>query len=173
MVDTLLDFVYHGRMIKSFQDEHRWLSNFAPVTVVLDGVSYESVEHAYQAAKTTSREERESIRRLATPGKAKRAAKFLRYARDDFNEIRVEVMAHLLAQKFRQEPYRTLLLETGDSYIQEGNNWNDKFWGVDLKSGDGLNVLGALIMNERCKIREEEEYIKRARKVSSFDGCPS
>lgn len=37
--------------------------------------------------------------------------------------------------------------------ITEGNYWNDKFWGVCLKSNQGQNHLGKLLMN----IREEIE----------------
>lgn len=38
-------------MIKEFQGEYRWLSNFWPARVVLDGVEYPTVENAYQASK--------------------------------------------------------------------------------------------------------------------------
>jgi len=48
---------------------------------------------------------------------------------------------------------RTLLKETGNQNIQEGNYWGDDYWGVDLKQNPnvGENHLGRLIM----KIREE------------------
>lgn len=44
--------------IDSFNGKYRFLSNFYPVKVKLDGVTYDSVEHAYQAAKTIDKEER-------------------------------------------------------------------------------------------------------------------
>ena len=37
--------------ILAFEGEYSWLSNFWPVEVVLDGMVFPSVEHAYQAAK--------------------------------------------------------------------------------------------------------------------------
>ena len=64
-------------------------------------------------------------------------------------QIRVDVMRQLLEQKFEQEPYRSLLLETGHIYLIEGNTWGDTFWGVDLETGEGTNVLGNLIMEIR------------------------
>lgn len=39
--------------IDSFRGNFRWLSNFWPCSVVLDGVVYPSVENAYQAVKRT------------------------------------------------------------------------------------------------------------------------
>src|SRR4051794_10492805 len=58
--------------IDSFQGEYRFLSNFWPAEVVYEGVTYPSVEHAYQAAKTLSIEERKRIASLPTPGEAKK-----------------------------------------------------------------------------------------------------
>jgi len=39
-------------MIKEFQGEHRWLSNFTPVNILYKGYIYSSVEHAYVSAKS-------------------------------------------------------------------------------------------------------------------------
>lgn len=39
-------------MISEFQGQYRFLSNFWPAVVQLDGIYYPTVEHAYQAAKT-------------------------------------------------------------------------------------------------------------------------
>lgn len=136
-------------MIKEFQKQHRWLSNFVPCNVNLDGVVYESVEHAYQAAKTINLNERKLFINC-TSGQAKRAGRNITQ-RHDWEEVKIKVMNDLLKQKFSKEPYKTLLAETGIQHIQEGNRWNDKFWGVCLKTGEGRNELGLLIM----AIREE------------------
>ena len=37
--------------INDFRGPYRWLSNFHEVEVLLDGETYASTEHAYQAAK--------------------------------------------------------------------------------------------------------------------------
>ena len=58
-------------------------------------------------------------------------------------------MFSLLVQKYNKEPFYSLLINTGDSIIQEGNTWNDTFWGIDLNTGIGKNVLGILIMKIR------------------------
>ena len=38
-------------MIKEFKGDYRWLSNFTPCKIELDGFIYPSVEHAYMSAK--------------------------------------------------------------------------------------------------------------------------
>lgn len=74
---------------------------------------------------------------------------------DDWEERKLFVMTLCLQQKFSQEPYKTKLLQTGDRYIQEGNMWNDKFWGVCLKTNKGKNTLGKIIMIIRENLKME------------------
>ena len=45
-------------MINEFQGDYRFLSNFHPAEVEMDGIKYPSVEHAYQAAKSLDKDER-------------------------------------------------------------------------------------------------------------------
>lgn len=61
--------------IRGFTGQWRWLSNFWPAEVRLDGVPHATVEHAYQAAKTCSPCERQMIRDCQTPGQTKRMAR--------------------------------------------------------------------------------------------------
>ncbi len=136
-------------MIKEFQGEYRWLSNFAPVKIILDGLDYPSVEHAYMSAKNDS----EYWKMFCsdndnTAGKVKKESKTI-IVKENWDDIKLSVMEKCLKQKFNQEPYKTKLIETGDEYLQEGNNWNDKFWGVCFKTDIGENNLGKLIMRIR------------------------
>ena len=139
-------------MIKEFQGEYRWLSNFAYADVVLDGVTYRSVEHAYMAAKSLDKEWRFFCKNAERAGDVKRASRGI-ILRDDWENVKTDVMYQLLKQKYNLPRYQSLLLATGDEYIQEGNMWNDKFWGVCLKTGKGENVLGKLIMKIRDDIK--------------------
>lgn len=137
--------------ILGFYGEHRWLSNFEPVIVDLEGMLFPSVEHAYVAAKTTKRQQREAIAKLATAAEAKRFGRLL-VLREDWDSEKIMVMTDLLVQKFSQEPFQAKLLATGDAYIEETNTWNDKFWGVCR--GVGENNLGKIIMEIRKLLRE-------------------
>lgn len=141
-------------MITSFSKEYRFLSNFFPCFVKLDGITYASVEHAYQAAKTLDPKEREHIRSLSTPGQAKRAGKTLR---PDWERVKIRVMEHLLRQKFSQERFKAWLLDTGTEHLMEGNEWGDKYWGcVWTSSGwSGENWLGKLLMYIREELKND------------------
>jgi len=142
-------------MIKEFQGQYRFLSNFWLCTVPLDGETYPSVEHAFQAAKTKNDLERRRIRLAATPGEAKRLGRYIRL-RGDWEESKIGLMDYLVMQKFHLHPeLGKLLLQTGTEELQEGNYWGDKYWGVDLKTGVGENHLGKILMNVRKTIKQE------------------
>lgn len=129
--------------ICGFHDKYRFLSNFAPSLVELDGETYLTVEHAYVAAKTLNFTAREEIRLVPSAGQVKRIGRKL-LLREDWEDIKIDVMRDLLIQKFALEPLRSQLLETGLAYLEETNTWNDKFWGVC--NGQGENHLGLLLM---------------------------
>lgn len=139
-------------MIKEFQNEFRWLSNFAPVKIVLDGVEFPSIEHAYMSAKSDDAEWKKFCSNpINKAGDVKKQVRNIKI-KENWNDIKLDVMRKCVEQKFNQEPYRTKLLETGIQYIQEGNMWNDTFWGVCLKTNKGENHLGKLIMDFRSTL---------------------
>jgi len=115
-------------VIDSFRGEYRFLSNFYPCPIVLEGDLYPSLEHAFQAAKSLDPAEREPVRLCVKPGDAKRAGRKVR-KRNDWDDIRVSVMRELLFQKFNNGPLRQQLLATGDAQLIEGNDWGDVFLG--------------------------------------------
>jgi ribA/ribD-fused uncharacterized protein len=140
--------------ILSFDGNYRFLSNFYPAVVVLDGLEYRSVEHAYQAAKTLDPDQRRAIRNASTPSIAKTLGKKVRL-RADWDDTKLIIMHELLVQKFTDPSLSDRLLATGDDELIEGNWWNDTYWGVC--KGKGENHLGKLLMNVRHLIRKEEE----------------
>lgn len=144
-------------MITEFKGEYKWLSNFSPVEIRYGGLSYPTVEHFYVAMKTEDELMRWSISLYSAleAGKVKRLGRKLKI-RADWEKIKMSIMEEGLKQKFNQEPYKTLLKNTKDEYIQEGNHWKDIFWGVYLKTGNGQNNLGKLIMNIRKQINKNE-----------------
>jgi len=137
--------------IGSFSGRYRWLSNFynCDVPMYHDGIIYPSAEHVYQAQKTVDQDERCVIARLATAADAKAAGAKL-VLRDGWDSLRVIVMREVLRQKFALPPLRKMLVKTGTFYLMEGNTWGDVFWGVCR--GQGRNMLGELLMEERSRI---------------------
>lgn len=137
--------------ILGFFGPFRYLSNFELVNVVYDGEIYRSTEHAYMAAKSLDAEVRKLIQDAPTPRHAKTIGRSIQL-RDDWEEIKFDVMRDVLIQKFAQEPHRTKLLSTGDAYLEETNTWGDVIWGVC--NGVGQNNLGKIIMEIRTQLRE-------------------
>lgn len=134
--------------ITGFFGNYRWLSNFWPARVTLEGQTFPSVENAYQAAKTTNMLVRAEFQTM-TAGQAKRSGGYLSL-RDDWTLVRLEVMEDLLRQKFQDRDLAKRLVETGDAVLIEGNTWGDTFWGVCR--GRGSNHLGLLLMSIRAEL---------------------
>lgn len=134
------------RSIKAFVGDYFFLSNFAPCAHLPP-----TLEHHFQAAKAMNAESRQLILSARTPSEAKRFGKRVPI-RPDWDNVRVEVMRNLLLAKFRVEPFRSLLLETGNAPLIEGNDWGDRFWGVCR--GVGENHLGRLLTEVRESIRK-------------------
>lgn len=139
-------------MIKQFQEEYRWLSNMEPCNIEMDGEIYPSVEHAYMSAKSVDPLWKDFCISTTSPYTVKEQSKFIAL-RPDWEYIKKSVMLYCLEQKYRQEPYMSKLIATGDEHIQEGNNWKDIFWGIDLATGKGQNNLGIMIMNIRTELQ--------------------
>lgn len=141
------------RMITSFSGDNAFLSNFYLSPIVIKGDRYPSVEHAYQAAKTKDMNKRRMIRMASTPGKAKRLGRSFPL-RDDWEDVKYDIMLFLVIQKFQQNPdLKELLVGTLDVVIVEGNYWHDNEWGncyCDKCSGIlGKNLLGEILMYTR------------------------
>lgn len=143
-------------MITQFRGEYNWLSNFTSCTIEYGDLTFSSVELFYIAMKTKNEVTRKklSLAESSEAGKWKKESKKWNIRRD-WEDIKLDVMEYGLRQKFNQEPFKSKLIATGNQNIQEGNFWNDVFWGVDLKQNPniGENHLGRLIM----KIRGESE----------------
>jgi ribA/ribD-fused uncharacterized protein len=138
--------------VKGFFKTYRFLSNFYKASFVDDDdVQWETSEHYYQAGKFTDETFIEEVRN--TPLKKLKKKAYSKKSRLDWNEIKIEVMRKALRYKFTQnEDIRKLLLDTGNSHLEETNTWKDFFWGVCYGLGD--NHLGILLMELREELRE-------------------
>lgn len=139
-------------MISEFKGEYRFLSNFWPAPITMQGLVYPSVEHAYQAAKTTDPGERISFQRCRAD-EAKRLGRLVSM-RCDWDEMKLDVMRRMVRMKFAAgSPLAAKLLATGDQELREGNYWNDTYWGYSIQKGVGENWLGRLLMERRDELR--------------------
>ena len=151
-------------MIELFRREYAWLSNFyEPSPITYKGVTFNSVEAAFQAQKIQCASEGERRRQAQAfsslgPLDAKRKGRNLPL-RPDWEDVKLLVMENLLRLKFSHPVFRKLLLETGDQGLREGNHWHDNFWGsctCDKCSNRGLNHLGRLLMKIRAELRQKQ-----------------
>ncbi len=139
-------------MITQFINEYRWLSNFTEVPVEWEGKRYRSVEHAYQAAKSPDKKWRSYCASELKARKVRKASRHIK-VREDWQAVKVGIMKELLIQKFNHPEFKSLLLATSNKYLIEGNTWKDTFWGVDLRTGEGSNKLGHLLMEIRDSLQ--------------------
>lgn len=138
--------------IEAFDREFHFLSNFYPAPIEYRGRRWWTTEAAYQAMKTHDEEEQNRIQMERRAAVAKRLGKTVTM-RDDWDEIKVDIMREIVQAKFDQhEHLREMLLATEDAILEEGNHWGDTFWGVCR--GKGLNMLGKILMDLR------EQYAK-------------
>lgn len=129
-----------------FRGDYAFLSNFHKCKIEFEGYIYPTVEHAFQAAKTFDKEEREKIRSVASPVIAKRIGRKVKL-RNDWEIVKSDIMYTLLKKKFADQELKKMLLATGDAELIEGNNHGDRYWGQ--VNGSGKNMLGKLLMQVR------------------------
>lgn len=142
--------VHDEKNVKGFFYEYRFLSNFELCSVYYEGLMYPSSENAYQAAKTLDKEERKKFVDM-TPGQSKAAGKILEI-REDWSNVKVEVMYDIVKDKFnRNMRLKYQLLGTDEKHLEETNYWSDTYWGVC--DGVGLNHLGEILMRVRKELK--------------------
>lgn len=130
--------------------EFKELSNMYGSPFQMDGKTWPSVEHYFQAQKFPSDPAyQEEIRKAKSGAKAKSLGQSQEHPiRPDWNTYRLEAMEKGVQAKFSQnEAMKKLLLSTGTRELQEASP-TDSFWGVG-KSGKGENHLGKILMKLR------------------------
>ena len=144
-------------------------SNFSPHPIVMEGKTWPTSEHFFQAMKSEDPAVQEHIRGLSSPGKAKNYGNEQVQLRADWNDpvgtpelharfrdaegIVVHVtkdhfMLAAVSAKFTQHAaLREVLLGTGDDEIIENTHsvGSDPYWG-NGPSFIGLNKLGRMLM---------------------------
>jgi len=139
------------KQIKSFRGKYNFLSNFYRCTIYYNGLSYFTVEHAFQAQKSIRHEDRLKIWNADTPGQAKAIGRKIEL-RADWEEVKLQVMADLIWIKFSYPELKEKIIRTGDAQLIEGNTWGDRYWGVYREQGE--NHLGRILMAVRSLLIE-------------------
>jgi len=141
-------------MIDSFRGKYRFLSNFYPSAITMGGIIYPTVEHYFQAMKTTSITQRKEIAKAHSPGSAKRLGRRI-LLRKDWELVKINFMVEGLLEKFTTHlELREKLLKTAPHQLIEGNTWGDRYWG--MYKGRGQNILGHTLMLIRSTLGAEK-----------------
>lgn len=133
---------------------------FSPYTahaIVVNGVQYPTVEHAYQCSRYDDPKIIDEIRAAASPVKAwKISSKYKPGQRPDFRDRKFEVMKQLMRAKADQhEEVRKALLDSGDLAIVKHITTyppGDGVWD-DGPDGAGENRMGKMWMEIRAELR--------------------
>ncbi|MFV0625837.1 MAG: NADAR family protein [Alphaproteobacteria bacterium] len=144
--------------------ETRFLSNFYPykkdgskfahhVSVIYNDIEFDCVENAYQTAKSLDVSLQKQMVKMS-PYETKSYWDERRdEVRPDWQDIKYQIMKNLVEQKFYgSSELSHLLLQTGNCLLEEGNDWGDTYWGIDMESGAGENHLGKILMQIRAKL---------------------
>lgn len=159
---VLYMFMCYGRCVMEFikfgrrNNMYYCFSNYYPCTIEYEGLTYNSVEAAFQAAKTLSRDERVLFTKMS-PSFAKRNGRKLNL-RPDWEEVKLSIMKELIVAKSKSCPEftRQLVSTKGKGIIEDTTGWHDNIWGScsceKCKHKWKHNNLGKILMEVRDEI---------------------
>lgn len=127
-----------------------WMRNDYVSDISFGGITYPTLEHAFQAAKVLDPPIKQEIADAETVKEARRLGRSATL-RPDWDDSREKVMEVLLRLKFTQnQELATRLAKTGSAEIvMEGY---DDYWGTG-KYGDGQNRLGEILEEIRTEVQ--------------------
>lgn len=132
-------------------------TNFARYPITLDGQTWPTSEHYFQAAKFDDWALKKKIRDTSSPGQALKIGRDSANAsrlRKDWDSYRLVAMKAAVSAKFTQhEALRQMLLDTEDAILIEDSPV-DAFWGCGA-DGQGKNHLGRILMEVRSELQNE------------------
>jgi len=136
-------------------DVHELLGTWSRHAISLDGETWSSVEHYYQAMKFELAADRDAVRAAEHPRDARREGRRRRRKlRRDWHRLRESVMARAVYAKCKaHSDVAQRLLDTADRVLVECSNY-DYFWGCG-RDQRGANTYGRILMNVRARLRAE------------------
>ncbi len=138
-------------ILESFFDTE--LGNLYEHPIVIDGESWKSVEHYFQAQKAAEAKSDlyMQIKNASTALDAYNLGKQIPTSRNWKSKKQFEVMLHALRAKFEDEKLKNLLLKTGNAEIEANSETNDRVWTIAIDKGQ--NHLGRMLEHVRNEIR--------------------
>lgn len=143
-------------------DAYGEFSNFAPFPIEIDGKSWPTSEHYFQAQKFPGTPHEEAVRLAKSPDAAARMGRNRNLPlRPDWESVKDDVMRKAVMAKFTQHlNLKSQLIATGDAELIEATT-SDYYWGCG-EQGSGKNMLGHILMSVRTELRGAEAPLARA-----------
>lgn len=128
-------------------------SNFSRHPIDLDGQTWATTEHFFQAAKFSVRSDIDDVRGAATAFQAAQIGRERgRSLKPDWSTVRDQVMLRALRAKFTQHADLGCILASTHGASLVEHTANDSYWG-DGGDGSGRNRLGQLLEQVRGELR--------------------
>lgn len=142
-------------------DPYGCFSNFSPHGIHLQGTSWPTVEHYYQAQKFVGTADTALIPLIhgaQTPEDAAALGRDrTRQVRPDWEQVKTQVMREAVLKKFlTHTDIGAILLSTKDQLIVE-NSPSDYYWGCGADKA-GHNHLGKILMSVRQEIQQRSVF---------------
>ena len=164
-----INFKEDNKVIKEFRGDFEYLSNFYRMSPFKDecGAIWDTVEHYYQAHKTTHPDWKHSIYHAETPAMAKELGSRCPIVKD-WNIKKDKVMYEAITMKFRQNlDIAKKLISTHGFLLIEGNTWHDNYWGrcdcpschAKTKNFNSKNMLGQILMKVRNDTMRDQDFV--------------
>lgn len=134
-------------------------SNLYRCSIVFEGQTFATAEHAYQAGKARKPEVKAWLMNAPSPALLAMAAHGLYYwdVTPGWSQTKFVRMRGVLRAKFTQHAdLREVLLSTGDARLVESatvDNAVNRLWGE--VNGVGQNTLGVMLMELRSQLQRE------------------
>ena len=129
-------------------------TNFAEYPIQLDGKTWPTSEHYFQAQKFVGTPYEEQVRNVPRARDAfdlSRRPEVSQWLRSDWEKVKLDVMYQTLLAKFSQHSnLKDMLVKTGKRQLIEHTS-RDSYWG-DGGDGRGQNHLGQLLMKVRSEL---------------------
>ncbi|CAG9333510.1 unnamed protein product [Blepharisma stoltei] len=142
---------FYGKPTQRVKQEDVYLGNFYHSPILINGVTYSTVEHFYQSQKFDDPEIQERIRNAQTPKIASRLAHELTNDSREWSHLKESVMRTGIFAKFTQhQDLKEKLLATGTAKLVEDSH-KDLYWGGSLEGSQ--NRMGILLMDLRNQLK--------------------
>ena len=133
--------------VKKFEDEFEFLNMFYNCKITIGKLTYLNAYAAYIASKCKNENDRRAFTRLSGI-KAKKKSNSIT-VRDDWDNVKVDIMREIQIAKFEQNPELKEKLLKIDGTIENLVMNKDTFWSKNMIHNKGKNMLGKILMEIR------------------------